>query len=259
MTLAVSIEGAGPPLALVHGWGLGPQVWQDVVAPLAQRFTVHVVALPGYGGSAASVAPGLDALADVLAASLPPNTALCGWSLGAMVALACAARHPEQVQRLILVAANGRFVRTAEWPEALAPALLDTFSRELESDAAMLLLRFAALVNHGDSQEREATRCLRRCLDAGPPAGVDCLRAGLQVLRNADPAALAGRVTQPTLFLHGRVDPLMPLAGAQRLASLLPNAKLQIFADAAHAPFASQPQEFVDRVLDFADSSSCVQ
>jgi pimeloyl-[acyl-carrier protein] methyl ester esterase len=257
MTPALRVLGAGPPLALVHGWGLGPQVWQDVAPRLAEHFRVHILALPGYAGSPAAPMAGLDVVADALADALPENATLCGWSLGAMIALACAARHPAQVRRLILVAANGRFVRDAGWPEAMAPEQFDVFVRELQSDPPALLRRFAALANRGDSCEREANRSLRRCLDDGLPADAAGLSTGLELLRNAEPAAFATQVVQPTLVIHGGVDPLMPLAGAQRLSALLGDAALQVFADSAHAPFASQAREFVEQVRRFAADASC--
>jgi pimeloyl-[acyl-carrier protein] methyl ester esterase len=126
------------------------------------------------------------------------------------------------------------------------------FAGELDSDAEELLRRFAALVNRGDRAEREATRSLRRGLEDGLPAEAADLRAGLDTLRNAHPASLSAQVSQPTLLIHGAMDPLMPLAGARRLAALLADATLEVDTAAAHAPFLARPQDFVARVLRFA-------
>jgi pimeloyl-[acyl-carrier protein] methyl ester esterase len=43
----------------------------------------------------------------------------------------------------------------------------------------------------------------------------------------------------------------MPVAAAEALAVSLPNAQLEVFADCAHAPFTSQPDEFIARVHQF--------
>jgi pimeloyl-[acyl-carrier protein] methyl ester esterase len=251
MTLAVEISGRGPDLALVHGWGLGPAAWSGAASGLGNHFQVHNFALPGYAGSAAANDAGLTELADSLADSLPDNAVLCGWSLGAMIALACTARHPQRVRRLILVAANGRFVADANWPQALPEAQLDGFVRDLDVNAALALQRFSGLINHGDRREREATRSLRSCLAGGLPADLATLRAGLEILRRADVSADAIRVALPTLILHGSEDPLMPVAGAQRLSALFADAHLQLFEGSAHAPFVSHTQEFVGRLRDF--------
>lgn len=43
----------------------------------------------------------------------------------------------------------------------------------------------------------------------------------------------------------------MPLAAAEALAALIPGARLAVFADCAHAPFISRPEEFLLQVQDF--------
>ena len=62
---------------------------------------------------------------------------------------------------------------------------------------------------------------------------------------------LAPLVEAPTLLVHGANDPLMPLPAAEALAALIPDARLAIFADCAHAPFISRPEEFLERVQAF--------
>ena len=53
-----------------------------------------------------------------------PGTALGGWSLGAQMALAVAARHPDKVGKLLLVAGTASFVQRDGWPHAMPPAML---------------------------------------------------------------------------------------------------------------------------------------
>ncbi|MER2505651.1 MAG: alpha/beta fold hydrolase, partial [Azonexus sp.] len=70
-------------------------------------------------------------------------------------------------------------------------------------------------------------------------------------LRDVDLRPLAPLVTAPTLLVHGANDPLMPLAAAEALAALIPGSRLATFADCAHAPFISRPEEFLERVQAF--------
>lgn len=247
--------GDGPNLTLVHGWGLGSAAWAPVAALLARDFTVHLIDLPGYGGSAETEDNGIEALADALAAAIPPRSMLCGWSLGAMVCLACAARHPRQVARLVLAAPTASFVQRDGWSAALPAARLQSFIDRLDADPAALLRHFLQLVNHGDGNLREAVRALRPCLGAGLPAPAATLRAGLRTLGSADLRVSAMRVAQPTLLIHGGADSLMPPAASTRLADLLIEAKLDIFAGSAHAPFASDPERFAAAVRRFAGVS----
>lgn len=252
MPLAVTRRGQGPDLVLLHGWGLGPRAWEPLAALLAADFTMHIVALPGYGPSPPRPRASLAELADALADMLPAAATLCGWSLGAMVALACAERHPARLRRLVLVGGNARFVADETWPEALPAARLDEFVAALEHDPGALLKQFSLLVHHGDSQARRAIRALSGCLADGLPADPDTLRGGLDLLARIDLREAATKVKVPTLLIHGGADPLMPLAGARHLAALLPAARLEIFPTAAHAPFASDPACFAAALRTFA-------
>ena len=71
MTLRVASTGSGPDIALLHGWGLGAEVWDAVLAPLARQFRVHVLSLPGYDGYAPADDRDLDATAAAIADALP--------------------------------------------------------------------------------------------------------------------------------------------------------------------------------------------
>ncbi|HQR04657.1 MAG: alpha/beta fold hydrolase [Proteobacteria bacterium] len=244
--------GSGPNLTLVHGWGLGPSVWVPVLPLLAEHFTVHVLALPGYAACPPVADYGIEALADELAAQLPPRAMVCGWSLGALVCLACAARHPHRVARMALVGTTASFLQRPGWAPGLAPTALEDFLARFDADGTALLKHFAALIHHGDDRARQAQRILSHCLQAGPPADSASLRAGLETLGRTDLRTGLDDISQPALLVHGSVDPLMPLAAAEALAQRLPRGRLAVFGGSAHAPFASDPERFVMQVAEFA-------
>lgn len=243
------IVGSGPDLALISGWGLGAAAWGPVVDTLAARCRVHLVELPGYGATPPDGA-GFVETAQAVAAALPDGIALCGWSLGALLALQAALQTPQRIARLILVGATPSFMQRADWAPAQPPALLDAFAAAVREDAGATLQRFAALLNQGDAQARRLTRAL-----AGAPGGAlpdtSALAAGLRWLREVDLRAQLPAVAAPTLLIHGERDPLMPLAAAQWLAEHLPDARLASFAESAHAPFLADPARFCALVADF--------
>jgi len=255
LRLAVTSQGLGPQLTLVPGWGLGSGAWALVSHLLAKHFAVNTVDLPGYGTSVTAPEASLDDLADALADTLPPRAMVCGWSLGAMICLKAAQRHPRKVARLVLVGATASFVQRDGWPEALPPAQLEQFMAGLAADPAALLKQFSSLIHQGDTNMREAIRALRGCLANAPgglPADADSLRDGLELLGSSDLRPLLREVDQPVLLVHGSADPLMPLAAAERLQKTLPSAQLEVFTSSAHAPFASDPLRFVAEVCRFA-------
>lgn len=250
MTLAIHTNGDGPNLTLVHGWGLGSGALHNLAQALGEHFTVNRVDLPGYGDSPLVESQTLDIVADMLAATLPPRAMLCGWSLGAMVCLACAARHPRLVARLVLVGATASFAVREGWLEAMSEAQLDEFRAALKADSARQLKRFASLIHQGAIQPREAQRYLGA--SATLAAGDVALAASLELLAQSDLRPLLDAVRQPVLLVHGDADPLMPLAAAERLMMFLPDARLDVFGGSAHAPFATDPARFVDGVRRFA-------
>jgi pimeloyl-[acyl-carrier protein] methyl ester esterase len=244
------VLGSGPDLALIPGWGLGSAAWRPLLAPLARHCRVHLVELPGYGGTP-PIAAGFGETAQALLATLPAGVTLCGWSLGGLLALRAAADAPERLSRLILVGATASFAQRPDWPAAQPPALLEQFVAAVREDAAGTLQRFIALLNQGDAQARMLNRALQAAIAAAPPPDPATLASGLAWLRDIDLRALPATLAAPTLLLHGERDPLMPLAAARWLADTLPEARLEIFAGAAHAPFLADLERFTGLVADF--------
>ncbi|MBS0513402.1 MAG: alpha/beta fold hydrolase [Proteobacteria bacterium] len=233
------------PLVLLHGWGLTPAVWQPLLDALPKTLDVHTPALPGHA-QATAAAPGIAAWTEALLAQIPHDAVVCGWSLGAMVALDLAARHPSHVARLILIGSTPRFVSTTSrdhgdaWPHGLDPAVADDFAARFDHDPAATMQRFVALQALGDARRRAVTTALTAALSDTGAEGARALADGLQVLTTTDLRPAIARITRPTLLLHGDGDALMPLAAAQWLAAHLPRARLLPLAGCGHAPFLSQ-------------------
>ncbi|HUO44792.1 MAG TPA: pimeloyl-ACP methyl ester esterase BioH [Burkholderiales bacterium] len=247
MKLHVRVAGRGPDLVLLHGWGMCGNVWRAVSDGLEPHFRVHCVDLPGHGLSASFT---FDHAVERLSAQLPPRATVCGWSLGAQLALRWAADMPQQVERLILVAATPCFVQRAGWEYGMEAAAFDDFARDVAADPRAALRRFAALQAHGDTAERTVVRELRRHCKQTPPQPA-ALAAGLHWLKTTDLRARLPAIGEPALVLHGERDPVAPVSAGAWLARSLPVARLSVFSGAAHAPFLSQPSRFVEQVFEF--------
>lgn len=261
---------AKPDLALIHGWGLGQTVWQPVLPALAQRFNVHLLALPGYDAPAprANSQPAVERMSDttsfaqaaeMLIEALPDNCVVCGWSLGGMLAIQAAvlaAQHDKPLNGLVLVGSTPSFARRVDWAHGQEPTLLDTFNDAVAKDAAGTLQRFIALLNQGDAQARALGRTMIKLLQQAQLPTMTALLTGLGWLRDVDLREQLAAVEIPALLVHGENDPLMPLSAARWLNEQLPDSTLEVFTGAAHAPFLNDTERFAQRVGDFFHAPS---
>ncbi len=240
------------PLVFLHGWGLRGAVWEACVdAAAAFGYSAHAPDLPGFGEVPEGHPYQVEALADALAAAMPATCCVVGWSLGGLVAQAWAARHPQQVQALVLVGATPAFLARADWPHGLSAEVLAGFAESLVTDQQATLLRFLSLQARGGEAAREVIGHLRARLLDGGATDLETLRAGLDLLRDSDLRNLAAAIRGPCLVLHGSHDSLCPVGAGRWLAEHIPDAELTIHPHAAHAPFLSHPDWFNERLRAF--------
>jgi pimeloyl-ACP methyl ester carboxylesterase len=107
--LAVEIDGAGPPVLMVHGLGGTSNFYQVQAQALAERFQVIRVDSAGAGRSPVSDQISIGSHAGELAVLLDQlgvsGAAVIGHSMGTLVVRTLAARHPALVSRLVLLGA----------------------------------------------------------------------------------------------------------------------------------------------------------
>jgi pimeloyl-[acyl-carrier protein] methyl ester esterase len=228
---------------LLHGWGMHGGVWDAVKPLLAARFRLHVADLPGHGASSLVTPYALENLAQEIAAAVPPRAHWCGWSLGGLVALAAARRFPQRIGKLALVAATPSFVQRDGWLCAMAPPTLRAFADALEGDYEGTLKRFLSLQARGDEAARACCgRCASTCARAARTRRA-ARRPGDTALHRCAALDVGGDAPRPDRPRRARPTRASPAA---RLADALPNARLAVFPDAAHAPFLSHPREFAE-------------
>lgn len=256
--LQVQTSGQGPDLVLLHGWGMHSGVWQIVAEALGQSFRLHCVDLPGHGRSrhseeATSLKAWSESVAETMRSRLAGPACWCGWSLGGMVATQLVHDNPQLVKRLILVAGSLRFCQTHDWPDAVSADVLQGFADNLEDDHRQTLQRFLALQVMGEPQARHTLRQLKqRVFEQDEPETI-ALQTGLNYLATADLRPLAGNLELPVLLIGGAKDRLVSPSALGNVAALLANAKIEIMPDCGHAPFISQPENFVSLVKKFCN------
>jgi len=129
-----SVRGAGKPLILLHG-GIDPDSFGSNLAELAEGRQVIAVHLQAHGRTPDTDRPlRCETLGDDVAALIGHlklgKADVMGYSLGADVALQTAIRHPDVVDRLVLV--SGTMKKDGSYPEVVLAF------NQLEANAAML-------------------------------------------------------------------------------------------------------------------------
>lgn len=248
--------GQGRPVVLVHGVGMHQAVWAPQIEALARHHEVITYDLLGHGGSPlppphavlADYAAQLLALLDDLAL---PAAAVVGHSMGALVALEFALRHPQRC--LAVVAMNAVFCRTPAQRDAVAQRAAAL--RDVGSDA-----------NIGDTLRRwfgepvpealqAAATLSRAMLKDVHPEGYARTYA-VFASADADHAGQLATLRMPALFTTGDGDPNSTPAMSLAMAERVPGAQAVVLQGTRHMMSLTDPQPvnallagFLDKVL----------
>lgn len=106
---SVVVRGEGPDVIMIPGLTMGRGIWDRAVRGLG-GYRYHLVTVAGFAGEPAGgngsgnvVAPVAEEMARYILAQGLRRPAIVGHSMGGMIAMMVAARHPERVGRLMVI------------------------------------------------------------------------------------------------------------------------------------------------------------
>lgn len=240
------VAGEGPPLVLVHGTGSAGAAltWGQLVPMFAGR----TVITPDLSGSDATGDDGgplsLDVLAGQVVAVIEAvgrgPVDLLGFSLGSPVVATVAARRPDLVRRLVLVAG---WTRTEG--DVYLSATFDLWRRLGASDP-VAFGRFVTLTGFSPGfLDGLGAEGFAEVAGNMPPT-VNTLRQ-VDLDARVDVRDALPLITAPTLVLGGTRDATVPVEHSRALhTAIAGSAYAEI--DAGHVMFFERPKEFVDVV-----------
>lgn len=252
---------AGGPVALcVHGLSTPSPVWQ----PLAERLAAAGwrVLAPDLYGRGLSDRPTrvhderlyLNQITEVMAAEdVDRLSLLIGFSMGGSLAAAFAARHPETVARLALLAPAGfahglRGLYVAAHVPILGDAAWSLF-------AGGMLRRGAAAEGTGHAlPELEAMLNLETRRRGYLPALLSAMRYTVPVPREAAHQRLAAYGI-PVIAVWGARDDVIPIAAKDALARANPDARQVVLEEAGHGLPYTHPDRVAQIIQDWAASA----
>jgi len=186
---------------LVHGIGMGRKVFADLVQRLDDHALVVAVDLPGYGDAPEPErTPAMERLADLVAAYVRHldrgPVILLGHSMGTQVVTEVAVRHPDAVERIVLVAP------TVDRHHRHPVTQLWRLGRDLLGESVKVLLLGG-----------------REYLRAGPH-----LRRKMHAMLVHRPEHAYPRVTVPALVVRGELDVVVPQPWFDEVVAAIPDA-----------------------------------
>jgi pimeloyl-[acyl-carrier protein] methyl ester esterase len=187
-----------PKIAWLQGWSFTPDVWGDIAAQL-----------PGYK----------HIFIEDPASYIPvEQQILVGWSLGAMHAIALAAKYPKRITHLVVIAGTLQFCpedRTLGWPRRIVQRMIDA----LQQAPDQVVQQFRSQLSNDEP------------LLALPSPSLAQLTEGLTYLRDSNLQNDWNQLTLPRLWIHGDADTICPIAAAPT------NINLVRLPGVGHIPF----------------------
>jgi len=224
-------------LVLLNSLGTDWRIWQAVAAQL-EDFEVIVFDKPGHGLSDVgpddySIEQAADDLATLLDALNRPKVALCGVSVGGMIALNFAAKFPARVSHLILSNTSYQIGTAEAWQTRI-----DTVTElGLSAIVDSIMERWFSPNYRAQSNAMPLWRNMfKQC---SPQGYVTTCAA----IRDARLLAQAQAITCPTLVLAGSEDQSTPPEVVQDLAQQIPSAHYHEIEGVGHLPCVEAPQE----------------
>ena len=232
-----------PTVVLLHGAGFDHTTWALHSRWFAYHgFGVLAPDLPGHGRSAgqplASIAEMADWVAALLDAAGAAKAKLVGHSMGSLIALETAARHPAKVSGLSLI---GTAATMTVGPDLLKAA-------EANDHAAIDMVSIWGL---GFAAELGGSLAPGLWMHSGAQRVLEQCRPGVLYndlnACNAYQGALAAaaKVAVPVTLILGERDMMTPAKAGKALAAALPNARTVVLSGAGHMMMVERPDELL--------------
>jgi pimeloyl-ACP methyl ester carboxylesterase len=232
-----------PAVVLLHGAGFDHSAWALHSRWFAHHgFSVLAPDLPGHGRSSGPALRSIAAMADWSAALLDSAGAakahLIGHSMGSLIALEMAARHPAKVSALSLIGTTAAMtvgpdlLKAAETNDHAAIDMMSIWGLGFKAELGGSLA--PGLWMHGGAQS-----VLQFCR----PGVLFSDLSACNSYQNALPAAAEVKV--PTTFILGERDMMTPAKAGKTLAAAIAHARTVILPGAGHMMMAERPDELL--------------
>ncbi|MCC6792464.1 MAG: alpha/beta fold hydrolase [Thermomicrobiales bacterium] len=264
--LYYEINGSGPTVIQIGGAVNGHEGYSLITPEMSKHFTVIDFDHRGYGQSDRpkqkyTMDTWVDDMAGLLDVLGIERCHVHGGSMGGFIACLFGAKYPERVDRLVF---NGA-VAKCDWMSRTYFHLWKRTAQEFglgSEELALMLLTHAFSRVYLDemvtSGNLHSLSWMQESITRNASLEVFC--DACDAMAETDVTGLLGKVTAPTLVLHGDEDILTALdggpdgAGARAIAEGIPGAKMTILKGCGHGILFERPEESIEAVVAFLKS-----
>jgi len=244
-------HGEGHPLLLITGLGYALWSWQRQIPAWSRRFRVVAIENRGTGRSPKPPGPySIEEMADDAAEALRGRHAhVAGFSMGGYIAQTLARRHPELVERLVLICTGTGGANYLPTPaETIAAWEANADRAPAEFARATMPLSFRP--GWTDEHPEEFEQLLDDRLEHPTPP--ECWRAQYDACwRFVAQRTPVEEIAAPALVAHGDADRIVPYENGLELARRIPGLEFVRFEGGGHLLFLESPEDFNRTVEEF--------
>lgn len=259
----LAYEEISPPepvgaVLLLCGIGAKRQGWYKQLPVLGARFRTLALDYRDVGDSDEvtepySIGDVAEDVRELMQALGIKRASLIGISMGGFVALELAVRHPDLVDKLILVVTSaGGPTHVSTSPEIMR-LLLPAEEEDVETGEGARRVCSAVAAPRWAERHPEEIETFVEIARHRPMTRAAYLRQ-LAANRGHDVSGELGRIGAPTLVIHGDVDPLVPVENGRLLAERIGGARLIVYTDTGHIPEVERADEFNRDLVAFLEA-----
>ncbi|MGB0921619.1 MAG: alpha/beta fold hydrolase [Alphaproteobacteria bacterium] len=266
--LKVHVRDEGPaearPLVLVHGFSASLHTWGAWAERLKDRYRVISLDLAGHGLTGPhpthdySMSGQALLVEEVLEKMGVESYAIAGSSMGGFVSWVHTLENPEKVTGLILVGASG-YEHPEREPSGVFLLMETPGVRELlkfiTPRAAIVSTMGPVYANSPVVDDELIDRYHELILREGNREAIGRIR---EIKREYHLNNQLKSMNTPTLILHGRLDPLVPVKDGYQFDKDIPNSTLHVYENVGHIPMEEIPDRTVADLVAFLEGPASV-
>jgi non-heme chloroperoxidase len=255
--IAYQERGAERPIVLIPGWGASARWFDKQLAGLSDQYRVIAIDprfhgqsdRPDFGGRISRNAKDILELLEALDLK---DVVLVGWSIGTAHMLSFFDLFgSERISGYAIVCGSPKPLNEEGWSNGFADlAQAGGFKAFAAADPVTLANTNVPTYFHTAPSASDLAWMIEDTANLPSSAsGVafDCI---VQDYRDT-----VGRLDRPTLAIYSEHDPVIPVANAEFVRTMLPGARVEVFHNSGHCPFWEEPDRFNQLLRDFAAST----